>query len=186
MARRDPEARWNSVVRVLSVVAALVVVPVLIAFLVMSPTVRPEPERPSSSPEPFSVAGLGSGNVELRGSAPCARTALDESYGANVRTGRAQVGDPLLITGTTFRTEGGLWAGASRIEVWWNYDWRSVPMGETKETFILTSFRPRKACRFRLEVTVPPVDPGRYPVQVLVYHGSGWGLFGDRRVSVEP
>jgi hypothetical protein len=114
----------------------------------------------------------------------CGVTPLDEDYGAHLETAAGRPGDPLVVVGTTFRTEGGRWAPSVRIEVWWDYNWRWGPPGVFGSYRLLTIETGAK-CEFRASAVVPDVEPGVYRVSILIVYEGGHGVFGEGRFTVE-
>jgi hypothetical protein len=114
----------------------------------------------------------------------CGVTLIDESYGAHLKTPSGRAGDPLVVTGTTYRDEGGRWAPSDRVEVWWDYRWRWGPPGVDGSQRLLT-IDTGTNCTFRASATVPDVEQGVYPVTTLIFHVNGYGIFGEDLFTVE-
>ena len=102
------------------------------------------------------------------------------------------VSGPLGVVG-----EDGTYGGqtAKAVHAYWNLDfhkWWSVlgatPLAATEGSPVelLGTQDVARRCRYRLQVTVPAVQPGRYPIEVLAGTGKSQSSFAPVTFRVTP
>jgi hypothetical protein len=94
----------------------------------------------------------------------------------------SRAGRPGRAVGATLRGEDGRYFPADRLEVWFN---TKVPVSQVPDASPITpgpilqlsTVSDMTSCTFSTHFTVPRVAPGRYKVNVFVFHVGGYGFW---------